>query len=172
MQVSKRLNLAPIAKDLTKAARVKAYRERVQHLEKLIKRGGMSPMLTQRAEEYLRSAQFRIRQLTAPKPVKRKFTNRQDLTHTVDPRLLRAVAAVDHELATKGTVGGVPLKKTAKAPKAKPVNSAQGILPNFLSQLNNARIEELVAEKIYQALARGLDLQLNGRGVDEDSEVG
>ncbi len=216
MQVSKRLNLAPIAKDLTTGQRVKAYRERVQHLEKLLKRGKMGPMLTQRCEEYLRSAQFRIRQLQAPtKPVKspaqvkkieaRARANSDRMLATLKRQILGskgkgADMVVEIDPRTYGTehlptaIGfEIPAKAKAKAgkkqaairtalenidqsvrkanAKAKPVNSAQGILPNFLSQLNNARIEELVAEKIYQALARGLEKQL-GVSSDDEQEVG
>ncbi len=38
-------------------------------------------------------------------------------------------------------------------------SSKQGILPGFLSETLNARIEELVAEKIFQALQRGVQAQ-------------
>lgn len=40
--------------------------------------------------------------------------------------------------------------------KAKAFNKDQGILPGFLSQLNTVRIEELVAERMFNALAEGL----------------
>lgn len=54
------------------------------------------------------------------------------------------------------------VKKTAKVTKGKPKNKQvrfdpkQGILPNFLSQLNTVRIEEMVAERIFQAISENI----------------
>lgn len=52
----------------------------------------------------------------------------------------------------------VVVKKAAKIKKIKAsklANPEQGILPNFLSQMNMVRIEELVAEKVFNAIKVG-----------------
>lgn len=48
-----------------------------------------------------------------------------------------------------------PAKKSPKAAAPK-IDFKQGILPNFLSQLNTVRIEEMVAERIFHAIATNI----------------
>ena len=88
----------------------------------------------------------------------------------LSPELQAASDAVDKELLEHGTVGGIPVdtskmvgatkpkKKAAKRkPKAAHSKTLQSTLPNFLGQLNNARIEEMIAERIVQRLQAAID---------------
>lgn len=100
------------------------------------------------------------------------------------PELQAASDAVDKELADKGTVGGVkvdtskmvkpkltavaqkvakPAKKVAAAKPAKKQQSTtrQGFLPNFLDQMSNTRIEEMVVEMIYKRLQERIDAKVD-----------
>lgn len=52
-------------------------------------------------------------------------------------------------------------KSGLSSKKQKNFDKNQGILPGFLSQLNHVRIEELVAEKLFQSIASKLDLNLD-----------
>ena len=48
--------------------------------------------------------------------------------------------------------------KQVEAPKPTPKQvERQGYLPNFLGQIDNVRIEEMVAEKIFQRLSTRID---------------
>lgn len=63
-----------------------------------------------------------------------------------------------------GKVGQQHVKGATSKPrksKAKPIIKEQGILPGFLSQLNTVRIEELVAERMFNALAENLKLSIS-----------
>ena len=55
-----------------------------------------------------------------------------------------------------------PKKKKAAPRKVKPSEpkTIQSTLPNFLGQLNNARLEEMVAEMVYKRLQEKLDVAL------------
>jgi len=124
MQVSQKLGLEPMPKGASVSQRRRLYRERVEHLKRVLKRGHMSPKLTQRCEEYIRAFEYRIRQLDK---------------RNADPAKVRDIRPVE----------------TKRKPL--PQVERQGVLPNFLSQLNNARVEELVAERIFQRLSLAID---------------
>ena len=47
------------------------------------------------------------------------------------------------------------LKNIEKSKKKQKFNPDQGFIPGFLSQMNMVRVEELVAEKIFQAFKSG-----------------
>lgn len=65
------------------------------------------------------------------------------------------------QLDKKSKAASEPKAKAVKAVKTKKVkasklsNPDQGILPNFLSQMNMVRIEELVADRVFQAIKTG-----------------
>lgn len=71
MQVSKKLGLKPIEKSMSRSQRKAMYAERIKQLHRLLKKGGMSPKLTQRCEEYIRSSEFKIRQIALKKSTPR-----------------------------------------------------------------------------------------------------
>ena len=135
MQVSKKLGLKAISKDMSKAQRRAAYGDRIKALNRHLAAGKLSPKLAQRCQEYVRMAEFKIRQIDN-KPVRSK----SKLTKYESKAIQRVAKSIPAQVR----------KAQAKFDKA------QGILPGFLRTLNNARVEELVAEKIFQALRESL----------------
>jgi DNA-binding XRE family transcriptional regulator len=60
----------------------------------------------------------------------------------------------------------VSVKKRTKsaskiAKKAPQATSVQGLLPGFVEQLNNARIEEMVVDRLFQRLSERIDAKLD-----------
>lgn len=64
------------------------------------------------------------------------------------------------ETKAAGVAQAAPKAKAPRQKKAPAVNAAQGFLPNFLGQLNVARIEELIADKAFKAVAQKLGISV------------
>lgn len=58
------------------------------------------------------------------------------------------------------------LREASSVAIKKPIK--QGFLPNFLSQMNMVHIEEMVAQKLFEAIMNG-ELQLNNKAGKNDS---
>ena len=53
-------------------------------------------------------------------------------------------------------------RKAAKAPvrRSKPVDKSQGILPNFLSQMDTVKFEELVVQRLFKQIEKNVTAKL------------
>lgn len=119
------------------------YQRQVVELEKQIDAGKFKGEKLRLAKKKKHMLNFKIRHFKA-KGKKSNPTESAQLQ--MDDAAFAKVAAKADKLAAK---------RKSEQPKV-----IQGVLPGFLGNLNNARIEEMVAEKIFQHVATAVDAAL------------
>ncbi len=139
MKVAQKLNLKPLPAKPTLAA----YRARRAELVKIVDSGKVKGKLLQRAQEYIRATDFRIRKIQNAKPT--------------------SIAPVIEKLAT---AAAAPVKNP-KVRAGKKSHPDQMQLPGFLQGLDLVRIEELIAEKIADEKMKLVHAALEERGALE-----
>lgn len=141
MKVAEKLKLKPLPTKPTLAA----YRARRAELVKVVESGKVTGKLLQRAQEYIRMTDYRIRKLQAGKG---KSTS---------------IAPV---LAKLPTAAAEPIKNP-KVRAGKKSHPDQMQLPGFLQGLDLVRIEELIATKIAEEKMKLVHAALEERGALE-----
>lgn len=94
--------------------------------------------------------------ITGPKKIKSARYKMYNLKYRAKQLGMKSKAASEPKakVAKQAKVAKIE-EGTIVSKKAKGFDRDQGILPNFLAQMNMVRIEELVAEKIFSAIKTG-----------------
>lgn len=151
MKVAEKLKLKPLPAKPTLAA----YRARRAELEKAVASGKVKGKLLQRAQEYIRATDFRIRKLQQADQMP------SDAKRGLKPT---SIAPVIQKLATAAQE---PVQNPKAKRAGKKAHPDQMQLPGFLQGLDLVRIEELIAERIADEKMKLVHAALEERGALE-----
>lgn len=152
---------SPTKEYQVKRVTVAELQKRADQIKKDLKagkfRGTKKAKMQTKYYNTLRNMKLKIKKEKRAKPASMK-----ELKEGMGPQLAAVISAVE---ASGGTQAAPQAQKRGKS---KPVDFKQGFLPGFLTQERTARIEEMVADRLFRAVATKLGLELE----EETSDVG